>query len=144
MVQSSIPKLHPPPITFLNTWLAQYGLANSDADKYICFDLGGELGHCMDIVELFQHAGYAMEPTAPDSSHQNDPGEHSIAEGLWAMLGGSALEPKFWPYAFEHYLHLYNVTIHHSQQASPYTICMGNKPNLSLLWTFGYYFLIQL
>jgi len=53
------------------------------------------------------------------------------------MLGGAALESKFWPYAFEHYLRLYNVTVHHSQSASPYTICMGNKPNLSLLWTFG-------
>jgi len=96
-----------PPIEFLNTWLAQYGLPNSVADKYVHFDLGGELGHCMDIVKLFQQAGYAIKPTAPDSSHQNGPGEHphqSIAEGLWAMLGGAALEPKFWPYAFEHYL----------------------------------------
>jgi len=32
-----------------------------------------------------------VEPTAPDSSHQNGPGEHphqSIAESLCAMLGG--------------------------------------------------------
>jgi len=59
-----------PPIKFLNTWLAQYGLPNSVADKYICFDLDGKLGHCTDVAELFQHAGYAGEPTAPDSSHQ--------------------------------------------------------------------------
>jgi len=49
---------------------------NSVADKHAHFDLGGKLGHCMDIVKLFQHAGYAVEPTAPDSSHQNGPGEH--------------------------------------------------------------------
>jgi len=53
------------------------------------------------------------------------------------MLGGAALEPKFWPYAFEHYLCLYNVMAHHSQRASPYTICTGKKPNLGLLCTFG-------
>ncbi len=114
--------------------------ANSVADKYVRFDLGGELGHCTDVVKLFQQAGYAVKPTAPDSLHQNGPGERphrSIAEGLQAMLGGAALEPKFWPYAFEHYLCLYNVTVHHSQSASPYTIYMGNKPNLSLLRTFG-------
>jgi len=64
-----------PPIEFLNTWLAQYGLPNSIADKYVRFDLGGELGCCTDVVKLFQQAGYAVEPTAPDSSHQNGPGE---------------------------------------------------------------------
>jgi len=53
------------------------------------------------------------------------------------MLGGAALEPKFWPYAFEHYLCLYNVMAHHSQRASPYTICTGKKPNLGLLRTFS-------
>jgi len=53
------------------------------------------------------------------------------------MLGGAALESKFWPYAFEHYLRLYNVMAHHSQHASPYTICTGKKPNLGLLHTFG-------
>jgi len=69
------------------------------------------LGCCTEVVTLF----HAIEPTAPDSSHQNGPGEQphcSIAEGLHAMLGGAGLEPKFWPYAFEHYLWLYNVTVH--------------------------------
>ncbi len=140
MLHGAVFRSKAPPIEFLNTWLAQYGLSNSVADKYVCFDLGGELGHCTEVIALFQHAGYAVEPTAPDSSHQNGPGEcphHSIAEGLQVMLGGAALEPKFWPYAFEHYLCLNNVTVHHSQQASPYTLCTGKKPNLSLLRTFG-------
>jgi len=129
-----------PPIEFLNTWLAQYSLPNSIADKYVRFNLSGELGCCTEVVKLFQHAGYAVEPTAPNSSHQNGPSERphrSIAEGLQVMLGGTALETKFWPYAFEHYLCLYNVTIHNSQQVSPYTLCTGKKPDLSLLCTFG-------
>jgi len=51
---------------------------------------------------------------------------------------GAALEPKSWSYAFEHYLHLYNVTVqHHSQQASLYTVCTDSKSNLNLLQTIG-------
>jgi len=83
-----------------------------------------------------------VEPTTPDSSHHNGPGEYpycSITEGLQVMLGGAALEPKFLPYAFEHYFHLYNDTAHHSQHASPFMICTGKGPNLSLLHTFGYH-----
>jgi len=102
--------------------------------------LGGELGQCAEVVTLFQNAGYAIEPTAPDSSHQNGPGERphwSIAESLHAILGGAGLNPKFWSYAFEHYLWLYNVTVHGLQSASPYTLCTGCKPDLNLLRTFG-------
>jgi len=40
------------------------------------FDLGGELGCCINVVKLFQQAGYVVKPTAPDSLHQNGPGEH--------------------------------------------------------------------
>jgi len=71
-----------PPLDFLHTWLAWYGLPNTVSDKY---NLGGELGWCTEVVELFCLAGYAIETTAPDSSHHNGPGEHphcSIAEGL--------------------------------------------------------------
>jgi len=64
-----------PPIEFLNTWLACYGLSNNIPDKYVWFDLGGELGCCADVVTLFQNASYAIKPTAHDSSHQNGPGE---------------------------------------------------------------------
>jgi len=74
-----------PPLDFLNTWLAWYGLPNTVSDKYVRFDLGGELGWCTEVVELFHLAGYAIETTAPDSSHHNGPGKHphcSIAEGL--------------------------------------------------------------
>ena len=53
------------------------------------------------------------------------------------MLARANLEPRFWPYAFRHYLHLYNITPHFSHDASPYTICSGELPDLSLLRTFG-------
>jgi len=52
-------------------------------------------------------------------------------------LAGTGLESKFWPYAFRHFLHLYNVTPHRMHGASPYTLCSGQLPNLTLLCTFG-------
>jgi len=67
MLHGSVFHSKAPPIKFLNTWLAHYGLPNTVPDKYVWFDLGGELGHCTEVVTLFQNAGYAIEPTAPDS-----------------------------------------------------------------------------
>jgi len=103
-------------------------------------DQGGELGHCPNIIALFESAGYSVELTAPDSSHQNGPVErlhHTIGDAICTMLAGAALEPRFWPYAFHHYIQLYNVTPHASRDASPYTIRSGELPDLSLLCIFG-------
>jgi len=103
-------------------------------------DQGGELGCCPDIIMLFESEGYSIKLTAPDASHQNGPGEqlhHTIGDAIRTMLAGANLEPQFWPYAFQHYLHLYNITPHSSCDASPYTICSGELPDLSLLQTFG-------
>jgi hypothetical protein len=129
-----------PPLEFLNFWLALYGLPTSTPDCYVCFDLGGELGHCDDVVRLFTTAGYHVEPTAPDSSHQNGPSEqphHTIADGIRMMLAGAALAPKFWPHTFHHFLRIYNCTPHGANSASPYEICSQKKPDLSSLCVFG-------
>ena len=53
------------------------------------------------------------------------------------MLLGAGLPPKFWPYAFHHYVRLYNMTAHGSAVKSPFEICTGERPNLRLLRTFG-------
>jgi hypothetical protein len=129
-----------PPIDFLNRWLALHGLPTDVPDKYVRFDLGGELGRCPDVIKLFEKAGYSIEPTAPASSYQNGPGERphqTIGDALRAMLGGAALPTKFWPYAFHHWLRLYNVTVHRDQRASPFELCTGQQPDLRLLRVFG-------
>jgi hypothetical protein len=129
-----------PPTDFINRWLAQHAPARDIPDRYVRFDLGGELGHSPEIVKLFEDAGYHVEPTAPDSSHQNAPGERphqTIGDALRAMLGGAGLEAKFWPYAFHHHLRLYNVTVHGDKTKSPFELCRGVKPLLSYLRTFG-------
>jgi hypothetical protein len=129
-----------PPLDFLNTWLALYGLPTSTADCYVRFDLGGELGRCDDVNALFTGAGYHVKPTAPNLSHQNGPGERphrTIADAIRTMLAGASLPPKFWLYAFHHFLHLYNVTPHGTRTASPFELCSGKKPDLRHLRVFG-------
>lgn len=98
-----------------------------------CRVVGGELGHCPEVVNLFEENGYHPEPTAPASSHQNGPGERphqTIADAICTMLLGSGLEPKFWPYAFQHFIRIYNVTVHGDKTASPYELETGQRPNL--------------
>jgi hypothetical protein len=129
-----------PPTDFINRWLAQHAPTRDVPDRYVRFDLGGELGHSPEIVQLFSDAGYTVEPTAPDSSHQNAPGERphqTIGDALRAMLGGADLQAHFWPYAFHHHLRLYNVTVHGDNTKSPFELCRGTKPLLSYLRTFG-------
>jgi hypothetical protein len=99
-------------------------------------DLGGELGRCQEVLDLFTQAGYAVEPTAPNSSHQNGPVERphrDIGNSIRAMLSGASLASRFWPYAFYHFLphafyhflRLHNMTIHGDQVKTPYELCSG-------------------
>jgi hypothetical protein len=60
-------------------------------------DGGGEFGKCHNIHHTFAKFGYAMEPTSPDLSHQNRPGEQphqTIGDTLLAMLMGANLATK--------------------------------------------------
>jgi hypothetical protein len=66
-----------PPLDFLNRWLLNHGLPKDVPNKYVCMDPGGDLGACQAVVELFENTGYAFEPTAPNSSHQNGPVENA-------------------------------------------------------------------
>jgi hypothetical protein len=91
-------------------------------------------------VKLFENAGYRVETTAPDSSHQNSPGERphqTIADAMRTMLSGANLSMKIWPYVFHHFLRIYNSTVHGDHDASPFELCSGSRPNLSLLRVFG-------
>ena len=129
-----------PPIEFLNQWLATYGLPQTVPDKYVRLDLGGELGRSPEVIKIFSDAGYHIETTAANSSHQNGPGERphrTIGEGIRALLGGANLEPKFWPYAFHHFVRLYNVSVHGNRDKSCYELLTGKKPEVHKLRTFG-------
>jgi hypothetical protein len=101
---------------------------------------GGELGKCREIHDTFGNFGYQVQLTGPDSSHQNGPGERphqTIGDALRAMLTGADLRPNFWPYAFYHYIRLYNLMPHGNRPTSPLVLCGGAVPDLSKLRTFG-------
>ncbi len=104
-----------PPIECLTKWLASKCAGPTVDSKYVRMDLGGELGRCQEVLDLFTQAGYAVEPTAPNSSHQNEPVERphrDIGNSIRAMLSGASLASRFWPYAFYHFLRLHNMTMH--------------------------------
>ena len=134
-----------PPLEILSKWLVRFGLprdsqGTNGLGKYVRWDGGGDLGGSHAVNALFQKAGYAIEPVPPDSSASNGPGERphrTIKNALRAMLSGAALEPKFWPHAFHHFLRLYNLVPHGSRSDSPYTLHTGKKPELAHLRVFG-------
>jgi hypothetical protein len=70
------------PIEWLTKWLAAKGAGPTVDSKYFRMDLGGELGRCQEILDLFTQAGYTVEPTAPNSLHQNRPIERPYRETL--------------------------------------------------------------
>jgi hypothetical protein len=127
-----------PPVDWLNQWLANN--APTCAGKYVRMDGGGELGRCREILDTFANFGYQTQLTGPDSSHQNGPGERphqTIGDALRAMLTGANLRPAFWPYAFYHFVRLYNFIPHGARLSSPHELCGGELPDLSKLRTFG-------
>ena len=127
-----------PPIAWINDWLANN--APACPNKYVRMDGGGELGRSADVHRTFNNFGYRVEMTGPDSSNQNGPGERphrTIGDALRAMLSGANLQPSFWPYAFYHYLRLYNFVPHGTRPSSPYEMCGSELPDLSKLRTFG-------
>jgi Reverse transcriptase (RNA-dependent DNA polymerase) len=127
-----------PPVEWLNHWLALR--APQCPDKYVRFDQGGKLSRCTAVLDLFRNAGYRIEITGAGNSAQNGPVERphqTIADGIRALLIGADLPPKFWPYAFRHFLRLYNMTPHAGRAITPFQICFDQVPDLSRLRTFG-------
>ena len=127
-----------PPVEWLNNWLAKH--APACPDKCVRFDQGGELAKCAEVHRLFTRAGYDVQFTGSDNSRQNGPGERphqTIRDGITALLEGGDLSPTFWPFAFHHFIRLYNVTPHAASDMSPHQIVTGQLPDLRLLRTFG-------
>jgi hypothetical protein len=127
-----------PPLEWLNQWLALR--APQCPNKYVRFDQGGKLSRCSAVLDLLRNAGYSIEVTGDGNSAQNGPVERphqTIADGIRALLIGADLPPKFWPYAFRHFLRLYNMTPHAGHAITPFQICFDQVPDLSRLRTFG-------
>jgi Reverse transcriptase (RNA-dependent DNA polymerase)/GAG-pre-integrase domain len=133
-----------PPIEWLEWFLSRHPCTS--ATKVVRMDHGGDLGGSRKVHAVFKRHGYAVQPTAPDAPHQNGKIERinqDIGNALRTMLSGAALAPSLWPYAFHHFVRLYNFQPHRhegdtdAEVRTPYEILTGHVPDLSKVRTFG-------
>jgi hypothetical protein len=127
-----------PPVDFVRKWLDNHDPGTQVQHKYVRMDQG-ELC-CNEILSLFDSHNYDVQITGASGSASNGPGERphrTIAQSIRAQLTGANLPPKFWPYCFHYALRIYNLTVHEGKDKTPFEICSGKRPNLSLLRTFG-------
>jgi Reverse transcriptase (RNA-dependent DNA polymerase) len=135
-----------PPIDYLRSFLERHRC--SSPHRYVRMDHGGDLGGSRRVLDLFSAFGYSVQLTAPDTPHQNGLIERvnqDIGNYLRAALSGASLTPTFWPYAFRHFLRLYNSLPHRRRlpdgttelTRTPFEVITGQRPNLAALRTFG-------
>ena len=108
--------------------------------KYVYLDQGGELYNNPAVRKLFEEFNYDVRPTGADASNQNGPVERAhltVANGVRSLLHGADLDPRFWPYAFHHYLRITNALPSRDQDKSPLTIATGKVDDFSQFRTFG-------
>ena len=128
-----------PPLAWMNRLLTVLTPGN-ECGMYVTMDLGGEMLRNSDVRLMFENKKYAIRPTAPGESHQNAPAEipiQTIGNAMRAMLQGSNLSMKYWPYAFHHFLRIRNLTPRSGEKMSPLEKVTGRKQDLSKLKTFG-------
>ncbi|MCE2996259.1 MAG: hypothetical protein LW863_11705 [Flammeovirgaceae bacterium] len=126
------------PIAWIRNFLQQH--APPCDGKYVFLDQGGELYRNPKIRSLFTTYGYETRPTGAGASHQNGPVERAhlnIANGVRALLLGSNLPAKFWPYAFHHYIRVKNAIPSRDQHQSPLTLAVGKIDDFTAFRTFG-------
>lgn len=103
-------------------------------------DQGGELFRNPKVRKIFEKRGFKIHPTGTDASHQNGPVERAhrtVAKGIQALLIGSNLDPKFWPYEFRHYIRLRNSYPSRNQVDSPIYLAFKLREIFQHLTTFG-------
>jgi len=126
------------PINWLRDFLEKHPPACPG--KYVFMDQGGELHNNPEVRKLFTRFGCDIGLTGADASNQNAPVErgHSVvANAIRALLLGTNLPIKFWPYAFHFWLRIDNSVASQNQLVPPNHITAGKKDDLSALCTFG-------
>jgi Reverse transcriptase (RNA-dependent DNA polymerase) len=135
-----------PPVDYLRSFLERHRC--SCPRKVVRLDHGGDLGGSRRVRELFASFGYSIELTASDTPHQNGLIERvnqDVGSYLRVSLSGASLTPAYWPFAFRHFLRLYNSLPHRRTDAdgkstltrTPYEAITGIRPDISSLRTFG-------
>ena len=109
-------------------------------NKQIHLDKGGELFNNPYVKNLLHIFCYNLHPTGSDTSYQNGPVEldHTkLANYIKAMLTGTSLNIKFWPYSLYHVIQLYNYLSEPNAVTSMIGKSKYKQDNLSFLHTFG-------
>ena len=112
------------PLKWINRILTQFVPLNKRA-KYDRIDLGSELGHNYNVVELTENKSYTICPTDPKVSHQNAPDERphqTICNALCSILIGETLPLPLWNYSFQNYLRINKYVYHSGNYKTPHEI----------------------
>ncbi|KAI2495082.1 hypothetical protein MHU86_19437 [Fragilaria crotonensis] len=125
-----------PPIEWINSWLASNAPAPTNMSAWTEAANWANVARSTELSRTLDTRWNSQDQTP----HQNGPGERphqTIGDALRTMLSGADLRPNFWPYAFYHYIRLYNFVPHGDRPSSPYEMCGAPLPNLAKLRTFG-------
>ena len=104
---------------------------------YLRSDGGREFDNKVVRAALKSH-GTTWEPTGANSPEQNGISERSmrtLGESVRAMLMDSAVPPKYWPYALEAAVHIWNRTT--TTFDSPHQRLYGERPSVDHLRVYG-------
>ena len=90
--------------------------------------------------DICQQAGITCEYSSPHSPHQNGHIERSwrtLYEICFTMLNHSGLDDRFWEYAFNTAVYIYNRTWKASISAIPYSLLFKKAPPITHFKVFG-------
>ena len=126
------------PIKYLKSFLKAHSPPVSN--KFVVLDQGGELFCLPKVCNLFRKYDYDVRCTGADASFQNgvvERAHRTVATSVCALLFGAGLPVKFWSYAFQHVLCIWNALPHRGQDKSPIEFAYKRKDNFKNLKTFG-------
>ena len=99
---------------------------------------GGREFNNDDVAKIYSDRGIHWEPTAAKCPEHNGVSERSmrtLMQTTRAMIFESGIPRRFWPYALEAAVHVWNRTS--NQKPSPYELLYGKPPGIDHLRVFG-------
>ena len=99
---------------------------------------GGREFNNDNVAKALRERSTLWEPTAAKAPEQNGVSERSmrtLMQTTRAMLLDSGVPRRYWPYALETAVYIWNRTL--NQKKSPYEQLMGKSPDISHLKVFG-------
>ena len=121
----------------IETFLAMVKTQFDATPKALRSDGGREFNNDQ-IRDLLNRKGTLWEPTAAKAPEQNGVSERSmrtLMQTVRAMIFSSSIPRKYWPYALDTAVYLWNRTS--NQKQSPYELLHGSAPAIDHIRVFG-------